>query len=345
VLKVIRMADREINPEAEMLRYLTRCGYKNVPQFRGDAIYQTSKDDSSTFAILVDFVKSRSDGWEFTLQYLDGYYGRHAAGSSGEINWEAAERDIRSSLPEFEELGRVTAEMHHALASDTSDPLFLPESSKEADAARWLESFTTLLNRTSGAAEEALKRELPASSEALYREFLNSSAAINRKAENVRRFAARGILKIRYHGDYHLGQVLKTEKSWCVTDFEGEPLRSIAERKQKTSPLKDVAGMLRSFSYAAYVSEYEYLKKKSAANLRGLGSLWHELVRGAYLNAYRETAGSRGGLFALETSDFMELLSFFELEKAVYELNYEINNRPDWAHVPLSGIKRLAAGT
>jgi maltokinase len=298
VLKLYRRLEPGINPELELLRFLTTHGFPNIPSLEGWAQY-LGKPMDATLATLQHFVESEGDGWKLALDSLA--------------------EDPEAFLGRVRRLGEVTGSMHTVLASDSSDSSFCPEDpSAEALA---------LLVATLDEEIEELFLSLPDDP---------ALAPIAGRGEEVReqlRLAshAGGTGRvIRHHGDYHLGQVLWAAEDWVVIDFEGEPARGLTERRRKRSPLRDVAGMLRSFAYATSASELE----------RGLKPPddWEEGARSEFLAGYLQEVDS--GIIPSGQA-FDRLLAVFELEKAVYELRYELDNRPDWVRIPVTGIARL----
>jgi maltokinase len=303
ILKVYRRVEAGINPELELLRFLTERGFPNVPALAGWFSYAGPLLDA-TLGILQAFVPSGTDGWAFALGSL--------------------ETNPTDFLARVRRLGEVTGMLHACLGSDPADPTFCAETPSAETLG--------ILMATIDEDIERIFLELPDDVEAL--------EPIRGRGEEVRellRMRSQGgtIGKlIRHHGDYHLGQVLWNGDDWIVLDFEGEPARPIPERRRKRSPLRDVAGMLRSFAYAT-----------SAARLqRGVDPPedWELRAREEFLDGYYQemdpTALLPGGHDATN-----RILSIFELEKAVYELRYELNNRPDWVAIPVAGIERLLA--
>jgi trehalose synthase-fused probable maltokinase len=300
ILKLFRRLEAGINPELEMLRFLTEHGFHRIPQLGG--WYQYSGGPlSATLGILQEFVRNGLDGWELALHELarapDEFLGR------------------------LHRLGQVTGEMHSVLGSDPADPAFCPEApSAEALA---------LLTATVDEEIERVFVDLPEDDERL--------APIVGRAEEVREILrmlthpGSGGKMIRTHGDYHLGQTLWASDDWVIIDFEGEPARSLAERRRKRSPLRDVAGMLRSFAYAASVA--------SLVHGIDVPETWEERARDQFLDGYLSTVDL--SLLPSGHSSIERLLAVFELEKAVYELRYELDNRPDWVQIPVAGIQRL----
>jgi trehalose synthase-fused probable maltokinase len=301
ILKVYRRIEPGPNPELELLRFLTEHGFEHIARLRGWYEHQGRLVDA-TLGLLQEFLPGAGDGWDLVL---DGF-----AADGGE-----------AVLAELARLGEVTAQMHSTLGSDPGDPTFAPE---EPSA----ESISLLL-ATIDEDIEMIFRDLPD---------VESVADIRHRGQEVRdqlrglAHAGAGGRVIRTHGDYHLGQCLLTDRrGWVILDFEGEPARTLPERRQKRSPLRDVAGMLRSFAYAASASELQ----------RGVRAPedWEQRAREAFLGAYFEHVD--GGLLPHGTQGTERLLQIFELEKAVYELRYELNNRPDWVRIPVAGIARL----
>ncbi len=303
-LKAFRRLEAGENPELEMLHFLTSHGFANIAPLAGWFEYEGRLIDA-TLGVVTGFLPSGRDGWELTLDEL-------ASGSE-------------SLFDSLRELGGVTGEMHTRLGSDSTHPQFAPERpSGEA---------LSLLVATLDEQIERVWNELPEDVEAL--------DAIRGRGQDVREslqglshVSAAG-LQIRTHGDYHLGQTMRTESGWVILDFEGEPAAPLSERRLKRSPLRDVAGMLRSFSYAA----------SAAGRMRraDVPEDWEDSARAAFLEGYFGAVD--GGLMPPGRQATQQLLAVFELEKAVYELRYELNNRPDWVGIPVAGIQRLLEAT
>jgi trehalose synthase-fused probable maltokinase len=302
VLKAYRRVEPGPNPELELLRFLTRNDFESIAQLRGWYAY-VGHPMEATLGVLQEYVADGRDGWELALDAVTG----------------GGADDFVGSLAS---LGAVIGRMHSVLGSDASDPAFAPEEpSVEALA---------LLTATIDEEIEQIFLDLPSDDETL--------APIAGRGEEVRErlrmlaSVAVGGKVIRHHGDLHLGQtLLRGDDDWVVLDFEGEPARSLVERRRKRSPLRDVAGMLRSFAYVA----------SGAEKLRGTPAPeeWERRAREAFLMGYFENVES--SLLPPGQDATRRLLSVFELEKAVYELRYELNNRPDWLEIPVTGIARL----
>jgi maltose alpha-D-glucosyltransferase/alpha-amylase len=239
-------------------------------------------------------------------------------------------------------LGRRTAEMHLALGQPSSDPAFAPEPMTEKD----LLVLRTALAEHANAAFDALRQSLsrlPAEVEEMSGLVLSRRRRVAERLGRVDDLSASG-LRTRVHGDYHLGQVLRSRGDFVILDFEGEPARSLVERRAKQSPMKDVAGMLRSFSYAAYSGLMRVLTRRpgDADRLEPWARLWEQSVSSAFLHAYRLTMRAAGHLMVpMAPEAFERLLEIYVLDKALYELMYELNNRPAWVRIPLAGILAL----
>jgi maltokinase len=300
VLKVFRRLEPGINPELELLQFLTRRGFANIAPLQGWYEYD-GKSFSATLGVAQRFFPEAVGGWELALEQIGS--------------------DPETFLGELGSLGAVTAELHNTLGSDGSDPAFSPE---EPSA----ESLS-LLTATIDEDIERIFVRLPEDERV---------ASIAGRGQDVReRIALRaqtgsGGRTIRTHGDYHLGQTLHMPgPSWLIIDFEGEPARPLFERRQKSSPLRDVASMLRSFAYAT----------SAAAIMRGASvpEGFEERARNTFLEHY--FSHIEPSLLPAGDAAIWNMLSIFELEKAIYELQYELDNRPDWLPIPVAGIARL----
>jgi maltokinase len=301
VLKLYRRIAPGMNPELEVLRFLTERGFEHTAALQGYVSYE-GRPLEATLAILQEFVPAEGDGWELALDTL----------ARGEPDW----------LPDrARRLGQVTALLHNALASDPSDPHFAPEDPSTEALALLSASIDEEIEHVFASLPDSPALEPVRGRGEEVRDHLRLLTNIG----HVGRV-------IRTHGDYHLGQALWTEaESWVVLDFEGEPARSVPERRRKTSPLRDVAGMLRSFAYAA-----------SAARIQrevDPPEDWEQRCRSEFLDGYLETADQ--ALLPSSRDQTERLLTVFELEKAVYELRYELHNRPDWVAIPVAGILRM----
>jgi maltokinase len=299
VLKAFRRVEAGDNPELEMLRFLSERDFAHIAELGGWYQYEGELMDA-TFGVVQRFVPNARDGWELALDEL--------------------EDDPERFVTRLRDLGAVIGRMHTVLASDPADPAFAPEEPSDESLA--------LLTATIDEEIERLFLELP-ETEAVA-PIAGHAAEVRDRLQLLSHVGARGKL-IRTHGDLHLGQTMLGDDGWVVLDFEGEPARPLLERRRKRSPLRDVAGMLRSFAYAASASELQ----RSRPAPEG----WEERARESFLAGYLEAVDS--ALMPPGEGPTRTMLSIFELEKAVYELRYELNNRPDWVSIPVAGIARL----
>jgi trehalose synthase-fused probable maltokinase len=302
-LKAFRRLEPGKNPELEMLRFLSAREYGNIAtlagwyELRGDTL-------STTLGVAQAYVADGRDGWELALDELGS--------------------DPDRFLARLEELGGVIGHMHALLGSDPTDPDFAPEPSSPEGMA--------LLTATIDEDIERIFLRLP--------DDLRAVDGIRGRGEEIRdrlqmmSTAGAGGRLIRHHGDLHLGQTLRTggrDGIWVILDFEGEPARPLTERRRKRSPLRDVAGMLRSFAYVASASELQRGNR--------VPEDWEDRARQAFLDGYLSRVETN--LLPPGDAAIASVLGIYELEKAVYELRYELDNRPDWVKIPVAGIERI----
>ncbi len=356
LMKLFRRLQVGQNPDVEIGRFLTEVAhFPRIAPFLGELTLTDPKGQTTVTAMLQGLVKNEGDGWQWTLEELGRYYESAATcpaprdqgrlprfGDEGEIPDEAHER-AGLYLTAAALLGQRTAEMHLALATQTDDPAFRAEPFTADDLAIDARRIDAQINLTLNALRSGMQnlKDLTADDAAT---ILSRRIELFARAHAIASAEPSG-QRIRIHGDYHLGQVLRAKNDFVILDFEGEPARSLEERRRKQCPLKDVAGMLRSFSYAAYsgLDQYTQRHPDSARSLEPWARLWQNAVSIAFLRAYRETMESRPGLLP-ETAQAESLLNAYLLEKALYELLYELNNRPAWVRIPLTGILALPAG-
>jgi maltose alpha-D-glucosyltransferase/alpha-amylase len=332
-LKAYRRIRRGINPEVEIGRYLTDVAqFPNCVPLAGFIEYVDHDGAVSSLALLQAYVRNQGDGWTYTLEYLARFLDSQRAVLE-------VPPDVHGAyLALIHTLGVRTAELHAALARGASDTAFAPEAGTAQDFAYW----TQRVRDDATAALDLLERRL---------DTLTGVAAADARALLAQREMLTGainalqppqgtLLKTRHHGDYHLGQVLINRNDFIITDFEGEPARPLEERRAKHSPIRDVAGMVRSFSYARGAALARTVESaEDEAKLAPLAKDWETETRAMFLSAYDEAARA-AGLYS-STADMRALLQLFEMEKALYELRYEINNRPDWVRWPLAALLRL----
>ena len=364
ILKLFRHLESGENPDVEIGRFLTEVAhFKRMPPFLGEIAITPARGEKTTVALLQGFVSNEGDGWEWFLARLQDFFADVASQVAPEMlrpSFLVARQEIPPTMQAAHGLlqaaallGRRTAEMHVALSTPSDQPAFAPEpltaEDLAQDAARIEAQIRTNL--------EALKHSLPSLDDAtsdVAGLLLSRRLALVARAHGLGTLPAGG-QRIRIHGDFHLGQTLRTEGhgkaaenggDFVILDFEGEPARSLVDRKRKQSSLKDVAGMIRSFSYVAYAGLERFAASQAKSGNPYDGALarwalaWQEAAASEYLSAYRAAIAENPALLpAPETAQ--ALLEAYLLEKALYELVYELNNRPGWLRTPITGILNL----
>lgn len=357
MLKLFRRLEAGTSPELEVGRFLGEKGFRHTPPLVGAIEYYRHNREPLTFCILQGYVANRGDAWSYTLGAVSEALqrvGRTAPNEEMRLPKDAHLLElagaeipvqVREAIGDYLDsarlLGRRTGEMHLALASGMEEG-FAPEPV----TIEYQHSLYEEMHELTALAFGLLRGRLAM----LPEEVREEATRLLEKQEAVEAsfapLAGRTIsaMRTRCHGDYHLGQALYTGDDFMIIDFEGEPARSLAERRQKHSPLKDVAGMLRSFDYAAFSGLVERLGEglgpQEAAHLQKWANGWQLWVSAVYLDEYLATV-EEAGLMPEDREELRTLLNAYLLEKAVYELVYELNNRPDWVRIPLHGIMQL----
>lgn len=322
LLKLFRvLADGE-NPEVEVGRCLTAAGFRATPALRGAITYHPRGGEPSTIAVLQEWRDNAGDGWSHMV----------AALRTGPVDVAALRHDAAA-------LGATTAEMHAALASAAADRAFAPEPAEARDVTAWTAAVGARAARLAARLGAATATLVP-DARALLADLGDVVAAARRLAAAPGLAATGGFAKIRIHGDYHLGQTLRVPDGFLVIDFEGEPARPLVERRAKHCALKDVAGMLRSFAYAIAVASGAGAEGCGAAAPAAAWTDVEDALRDAFLTGYLAAAGDAAFL-PKDPDARRALLDVFELEKALYEVEYELDHRPSWTPIPLRGVARL----
>jgi trehalose synthase-fused probable maltokinase len=345
VLKVFRRLDAGENPDLEVGRFLTlRARCPHVPPLAGFARYAGPAGER-TVAVLTTFVPNDGDGWTWTLAWLRDYYAAaHARPSGGAA--PAAGLLASGYGAAARRLGEVTGELHAALASDPDDPAFAPEPVTPVDLEAWGAAVQT---QVAGTLAELRRAPVAEAVPGIDRVLATAGGAAARIRNAMGRLAGVPLWKTRGHGDYHLGQVLRVSgpgDRFAVLDFEGEPARPLAERRARHSPLRDVAGMLRSFTYASWAALFEIAgdARRDVEQWEPWRAAWEVAAGDAFLRGYLAATVERGVKWVPASPDVLALLlSVFCLEKAAYEVSYEINNRPAWLPIPLAAFERELA--
>jgi maltose alpha-D-glucosyltransferase/alpha-amylase len=335
-LKLYRRLQAGVNPEVEIGRFLTDVAhFSHIAAVAGVVEYRRNDGEQFTLALLHAFVPNQGDAWEYTINYLARFL-----------------EDLRTSAPVTADthgaylalmrtLGTRTAQLHCALATPTDDPAFGVSALEAADFAALRTHMQQAVESTFSELEGALER-LPAATQT------EAAALLSRRAQLLSRISATDLkevraVKTRTHGDYHLGQVLLVRNDFAIVDFEGEPARPLAERREKQSPLRDVAGMLRSFAYARHAALQRVAAQTSedTSKWEALLEAWEHSVRDTFLTVYDGIA--RSCRLYESFAEVQPLLDLFEIDKALYELRYELGNRPDWALIPLRALIAMSA--
>ncbi len=360
-LKLFRRIEAGTNPELELGRLLTeKVSFPHTPPLAGALEYRVKNGEPMTLAVLHGFVHNQGDAWHYTLDTLGRYFEwalTHPEVQSPPLPTEPllvlSEQDPSSLVQETigpylasaELLGQRTAELHVALAHNKEDPDFAPEPLTDFYRQSLYHGMLSLTERSFGLLRQRLK-SVPKDAQRDAKKVLDLEGEVRKRFRQIRdqRITA---MRIRCHGDYHLGKLLYTGKDFVIIDFEGEPVRSLTERRLKRSAFRDVAVMLRSFHYAAYTAFFDQAarglvssQQQAIATLEVWARFWYIWVCAVFLKAYLEIAGQTP-LVPRDREERQVLLDALLLEKAVSELTYEINNRPDWVKIPLQGILQL----
>jgi maltose alpha-D-glucosyltransferase/alpha-amylase len=356
ILKLYRRVTEGLNPELEIGRFLTeKAAFAHTPPLAGSIEMRKGRGEPATIGILQGLVANECDGWRYTLDSLghcfDEIFTRQPDKKEAALPAEPlvnlSEREIPalareligSYLPSAQLLGQRTGELHMALASEAKNSAFAPEPFTALYRRSLYQGMRTLADQSLtllGKRLKGLPEEIRADAEKVLK---LERAILDRFREIIE--AKITALRIRCHGDYHLGQVLFTGKDFIIIDFEGEPARPVTERRLKRSPIRDVAGMLRSFNYAAAAKlKDDSMRVEEMAQMKPWAKFWDLWVSVNYLKGYF-TATRQSAIMPKSLAEIALMLDLYLLEKAVYELGYELNNRPDWVSVPIEGILEL----
>ncbi|HEV3473453.1 MAG TPA: phosphotransferase [Actinomycetota bacterium] len=322
ILKFFRKLDRGPNPDLELNRLLTNEGFDHIPAQVGEITYEGEIDEEEIvvdLGIAQQLVSGGAEGWTYLVAELHRFFDEIDPADVPEDHRFLTEERAKQGLEAIEELGDVTAALHVALSRNEVDPDLVPEAIQRSD----LDDLAARISQSlSDAPPDALK-------------------GIAKTLKRLSEIEDAGA-KTRIHGDYHLGQVLRSSKGWMVLDFEGEPLRSLSARRAKQTPLKDVAGMLRSLNYVTVATMFQRTEDGSDEwkRLEPWGRVWEETARDRFLAAYL-TRAHEGRFLPHEREDLLVLLDALEIEKALYELEYEKGHRPEWIQIPRHGLIRV----
>jgi maltose alpha-D-glucosyltransferase / alpha-amylase len=358
ILKLYRRLEEGINPDIEIGRMLTeKIAYSNIPPFAGVMEYRKVRSEPVGVAFLQKLVPNEGDAWKYTLDEVARYLERvlskgadlpaisETSASPLAIGYQGIPLILQELigaiyLERASLLGRRTAELHLALASETEDPAFTPEPFTTLYQRSLYQSLQGFARRNFQLLRKNLKRLAPGVREEAERLLAREEAILDRfrilLQQKIRAH------RIRIHGDYHLGQVLFTGNDFIIIDFEGEPARSLSERRLKRSPLRDVAGMMRSFHYAARsgLIKHALLRPEDLPVLEPWAERWFSYISGTFLRSYLDTVGDHP-ILPRDSKEMEAMMNVFLLNKAIYELGYELNSRPDWVTIPIKGIESV----
>lgn len=341
MLKLYRELATGTHPELEMCWFLTEAGYQNTPPLLGAIEHIDPQGTTMAFAILQKFVRNQGNGWEYALSYLEQRLEVHGLRSESPAPYQPDPTAHQAYLGLISTLGQRVAELHRVLAAETDDPAFAPEPIGTKDLKAWraaarkeAESAFGSIRRLSHKPPTELQ---PEEAIALYKQKKNCLALIDELTAHPVT-----AVKTRIHGDLHLGQVLLTQNDWSIVDFEGEPSKAVAARRTKHSPLRDVAGMIRSLDYAAKTAAMRVMSAMTAPPeaVMAYALVWRDAAVNAFKKAYQDTAAGIPSV-PQDPAEARRLLDLFVLEKALYELRYEAASRPSWVAIPLRGVKEI----
>ncbi|WP_438007779.1 maltose alpha-D-glucosyltransferase [Sorangium sp. So ce321] len=369
LLKIFRQVEEGINPELEIGRFLTEHQFPSTPRLAGAIDYRARGREATTVAMLQEYVQSQSDAWTSTLEALNRFFERVLAdeesvkGSAPPMPTGTLVDASRTAPPPIVNqlmgtelvrmrlLGERTAQLHLTLGKPSKDPALGQQPFTTLHQQSIFQSAHGMLSRTFALLRKR-ERSLPENVREQVSALLQREAEINAKLQQIvsRKF---DVTRIRTHGDFHLGQVLSTGDDFILIDFEGEPARPLSERRYKRGPLRDVGGMLRSFDYAGAAALRDgRLRPEDVTVLKPWTEAWVAWISASYLAGYLETIARAQATAEARTdetapfvpasdADTVLLLDFYMLEKVIYELGYELNNRPEWLDIPLRGLEHL----
>jgi trehalose synthase-fused probable maltokinase len=360
VLKMFRHLEQGINPDLEIGFFLTeKVRFPHMPAVVGWLEYAGNDGRQSTLGILQQFVPNEGDAWAFTLKSLSNFWRQadqhlqelsslklpslYSVKATDDAIPDVARKLCGPYLDSVALLGQRTAQLHLALASDSLNPAFAPEPYTPEFQKQFAQSLAEKTKNTLRLLRSRVEK-LPNSLRPQADRVMSAQDTILQTFRTSLDHPISAV-RTRIHGDYHLGQVLYTGSDFVIIDFEGEPARPMSERRRKLSPLQDVAGMLRSFHYAAFSAEpttaaVADVNSENARQRSSAAEAWRAWVTARFLRAYLKEAGNAPFIPNSE-DELQNLLRIHLLEKALYELNYELNNRPDWVRIPLAGVVNL----
>ncbi len=340
VIKLIRRVMHGINPEVEMVRYLTEQGYTNTPPLLGEITRVTANGDSHTMIVAQRFVHNQGDAWQWTLNYLNRY--SETIGVSGKTNDD--ETDALVNYAAFARaMGTRLGQLHEVLARPSADDAFNPMIAEASDAQAWAAAAAAQINQMVETLSQVKSWPDEATQDAADFVLINYQKILSMLPELAQ--AGTGSLQTRIHGDFHLGQVLFATGDAHIIDFEGEPSKPLAARRAKSSPLRDAAGLLRSFQYAAAAVRLSYTAAPAQAHPQeeAIYQRFVDDMSAHFLTSYFEVEVNSPRRWIASEAEATNMLDLFLLEKSAYEICYEAANRPTWIGIPLRGFAQITA--
>jgi maltose alpha-D-glucosyltransferase/alpha-amylase len=338
IYKSYRKMSEGANPDYEVPLFLIRNGFLATPKPLGRVMYRGAGYESSQIGSLFSYVENLGDGWNYLTNKIAMFASKLKDDMCADRIRVSEEGNPDSTIVDCAALGELTARLHCSLARDSLSPEFAPEPVSLADVLSWsqnlLHQLQTLFETLS-----KIGSALPDDTYSLIQRLLANRSSLEKLGHSLESMSEPNFCKIRIHGDYHLGQVLRTPSGFTVIDFEGEPARTIEYRRCKRCAVVDVSGMLRSFGYASSFVAKNLVSKRVNEICPDWPKIWGKMATDAFLGAYWEVSESRSGVYLpSDFVDFNKLVKFFVAEKAVYELGYELNNRPSWAGIPATAL-------
>jgi maltose alpha-D-glucosyltransferase / alpha-amylase len=361
IMKFFRRLEPGVNPELEIGKFLAKQDFPHSPPLLGAMEYRSPRQEPATIAILHRYVFNEGNAWQYTVDSVARFYERALTLDSDKLKLNPADSSLLSMMqrdlptdsieilgPYLESarlLGRRTAELHLALSNSSEDPAFRPEPFTDLYRRALYHSIAGQTSQKLQLLREQLI-SLPEDVKKTARRIMDQESQIRRLTRSILE-QKNEAMRIRCHGDYHLGQILYTGKDFVIIDFEGEPGRLLGQRRIKHTPLRDVAGMLRSFHYATYAPLYGEtgsLRPEDISILEKWARFWYQGISATYLKSYFSLT-SQCSFFPKSLNQVKALLDICMLDKAIYELGYELNNRPGWTKIPMQGILQLLETT
>lgn len=342
IIKTFRRMVHGLNPDLEMTYMLRKSGFSNVQDIRGYFLYVDSDNNIYTISMIAEYIDNIADMWQYTQDYLKDFLVKY---KGNKIDLSYIYENCDDYLKEVKEMSSMIANMHIRLSA-VKDKNFGVAEPKESDIDDLSNEIITNLNLLFNYIKCGI---YDSEVNDMVKKISTNKEFLLKKISNIKQYMPNFGKYIRCHGDLHLEQILKTNYGYVLIDFEGEPTKSICERSKHLSPLKDVAGMIRSFNYAAYSAYFEYKdslpnKGYDIKNVENLLSIWADVVTNIFIDNYINTIKSVTPDLIPDVEHFDAIIALYKLDKALFEAIYEVNNRPTWFKIPLKGIIECIEG-